>query len=275
MICLDGVTTESVCETFKNYPDLKKHYPGFTLFDNNVGMNVSTMFCVPGFFTGKLLTPDDQISDYTSSMYSRDSALKNFIERHYAIFFRVGLPRLSYIYPDNENEKKKVNLLTPVEDSMLQWMFHELFLFKITPFFLKGKLMQYYFYTVWPNRQKSFLEDNSTFTSHKRDENYTYKKLAEAPLLDAKFPGSFHYHHFHGAHQPYRFDKDGNPVDRSNVPWRTDWQGYYERVVFELKRVANYLDALKNDTDTMEKVAREQYLMKRDNEVIYLIETQE
>ena len=47
---------------------------------------------------------------------------------------------------------------------------------------------------------------------------------------------------------------------------------YYEN---EISASKQYLDALQNDTATMEKVAREQYLMKRDNEVVYLIETQE
>ena len=47
---------------------------------------------------------------------------------------------------------------------------------------------------------------------------------------------------------------------------------YYEKLVPESKQ---YLEALQTDTATMEKVAREQYLMKRDNEVIYLIETKE
>ena len=47
---------------------------------------------------------------------------------------------------------------------------------------------------------------------------------------------------------------------------------YYEKEISENKE---YLNDLRNDTATMEKVAREQYLMKRDNEVIYLIETQE
>ena len=47
---------------------------------------------------------------------------------------------------------------------------------------------------------------------------------------------------------------------------------YYEKEISESKE---YLNALQNDTATMEKVAREHYLMKRDNEIIYLIETQE
>ena len=47
---------------------------------------------------------------------------------------------------------------------------------------------------------------------------------------------------------------------------------YYEKEISENKK---YLNALQTDTATMEKVAREQYLMKRDNEVIYLIDTQE
>ena len=47
---------------------------------------------------------------------------------------------------------------------------------------------------------------------------------------------------------------------------------YYEKLVPESKK---YLNDLQNDTATMEKVAREQYLMKRDNEIIYLTETQE
>ena len=47
---------------------------------------------------------------------------------------------------------------------------------------------------------------------------------------------------------------------------------YYQN---EISASKEYLDALQNDTATMEKVAREQYLMNRDNEVVYLIETQE
>ena len=47
---------------------------------------------------------------------------------------------------------------------------------------------------------------------------------------------------------------------------------YYDQ---EIKDSKAYLDALQNDTATMEKVAREQYMMKRDNEVVYIIETQE
>ena len=47
---------------------------------------------------------------------------------------------------------------------------------------------------------------------------------------------------------------------------------YYDQ---EIKDSKAYLNALQNDTATMEKVAREQYMMKRDNEVIYIIETQE
>jgi cell division protein FtsB len=47
---------------------------------------------------------------------------------------------------------------------------------------------------------------------------------------------------------------------------------YYEQKNKENKA---YLNALQNDTATMEKVAREQYMMKRDNEVVYIIETQE
>ena len=47
---------------------------------------------------------------------------------------------------------------------------------------------------------------------------------------------------------------------------------YYEKEVSQNKQ---YLHDVQNDSATMEKVAREQYLMKLDNEVVYLIETQE
>lgn len=244
MICLDAVTSEAVCEVFKEYPEMKSEYRGFTLFTNNIGMNISTMWAVPGFFTGKIISPEIPTGEFTCSMYSPDSALKNYIDRKYAIFFRVGLPRLSYIYPDPEADAK-ASLLTPVESSMLQWMFHELFLFKITPFFWKGKLMQYYFYTVWPARQKAYLADKGTLQSAIRDENYIYKKLADAPMLGADFPGAFHYHHFHGGHPPFNYDKNGNPVDHSHIAWKDDWSGYYERIVFEMKRVSQYLKTLK------------------------------
>lgn len=47
---------------------------------------------------------------------------------------------------------------------------------------------------------------------------------------------------------------------------------FYEK---EIEASQQLLDALQNDTATMECVAREQYMMKRDNEVVYLIDTQE
>lgn len=47
---------------------------------------------------------------------------------------------------------------------------------------------------------------------------------------------------------------------------------FYKKEVSDSK---DLLDKLQNDTATMEKVAREQYLMKRDNEVVYLIDAQE
>ena len=47
---------------------------------------------------------------------------------------------------------------------------------------------------------------------------------------------------------------------------------YYDK---EISINKEYINALQTDTATMEKVDSEQYLMKRDNEIIYLIETQE
>ena len=47
---------------------------------------------------------------------------------------------------------------------------------------------------------------------------------------------------------------------------------FYQKEISESKQL---LEKLEKDTATMERVAREQYMMKRDNEIIYLIETQE
>ena len=47
---------------------------------------------------------------------------------------------------------------------------------------------------------------------------------------------------------------------------------FYEKEISDSKE---FLDKLQNDTATMEQVARESYMMKRENEVVYLIETQE
>ena len=46
---------------------------------------------------------------------------------------------------------------------------------------------------------------------------------------------------------------------------------YYKQEIANEKQL---LDGLQNDTAVMERFAREHYMMKRDNEVIYLIETQ-
>ena len=52
----------------------------------------------------------------------------------------------------------------------------------------------------------------------------------------------------------------------------TDQIEFYEK---EISESQDLLNRLEKDTATMEQVARENYMMKRDNEVIYLIETQE
>ena len=47
---------------------------------------------------------------------------------------------------------------------------------------------------------------------------------------------------------------------------------YYEK---EIKEQHEILDNLHRDSALMEKIARETYMMKRDNEVIYIIEAKE
>ena len=47
---------------------------------------------------------------------------------------------------------------------------------------------------------------------------------------------------------------------------------YYEK---EIKEQHEILDNLHRDSALMEKIAREKYMMKRDNEVIYIIEAKE
>jgi cell division protein FtsB len=71
-------------------------------------------------------------------------------------------------------------------------------------------------------------------------------------------------------------------VDQFNlfeqIRLRNTLKSQQEQIEFYKKEISNsmeLLDKLQNDTATMEKVARENYMMKRDNEVIYLIETQE
>lgn len=47
---------------------------------------------------------------------------------------------------------------------------------------------------------------------------------------------------------------------------------YYEQ---EVPRLKQQLEKTLNDSATWEKIGREDYLMKRDDEVVYIIETQE
>ena len=47
---------------------------------------------------------------------------------------------------------------------------------------------------------------------------------------------------------------------------------YYDR---EIEKQEQTLNALKSDTALLEKVAREQHLMKRDDEVVYILDIKE
>ena len=71
------------------------------------------------------------------------------------------------------------------------------------------------------------------------------------------------------------FDQDNIFQQRRLKHTLTDQKQQIEFYKNEISEEKQLLNDLQNDTATMERVARENYLMKRDNEVIYLIETQE
>ena len=70
------------------------------------------------------------------------------------------------------------------------------------------------------------------------------------------------------------FDQDNIFQQRRLKQTLTDQKQQIEFYKQEIAKEKQLLNNLQNDTATMERVARENYLMKRDNEVIYLIETQ-
>ena len=70
-------------------------------------------------------------------------------------------------------------------------------------------------------------------------------------------------------------DKDNLFEQRRLKKTLNDQKQQIEFYKHEISEERQLLDNLQNDTATMERVARENYLMKRDKEVIYLIETQE
>ena len=60
-----------------------------------------------------------------------------------------------------------------------------------------------------------------------------------------------------------------------NFKKRTEARNKVEYYENEIKKQQETIERLHRDTALMEKIAREKYMMKRDNEVIYVIEAKE
>lgn len=242
MICLDSITAEAFQTVLEESPEYRDEFSGFVFFPNNIGMAPYTMYAVPGFFTGMYMEANERASDYTASIYSSRSLLKRFIDDSYAIYSRVGLPKMSYVFPGKvTSEVAGIN--TPFLDGSCPFRFYEFCLFKAIPYFLKFGYLRYLNTHTWTKSQTMDLTDLDMRT-RESNEDAVYGSIGVAPMIEGAFEGTFHYHHFQGTHQPLNLDANGRTVCRS-VPYVSDWDGFLDRTRLEAKRLVRLFRVLK------------------------------
>lgn len=174
---------------------LREQFRGFTEYLDNVGTGEGSLAAVANLFTGKY--PEDAAlrGDYYASVFSKDSAVRDYLEEGHAVY--VSTPALGYGYTnrrvfEKRRDRTKDVFRQPI-DGGLAWTLETIDRFRWFPFVLK---LKYILLSEQGLEQKDDLE---------REWNL-YPILREAGLAPANIP-VFMFMHSDGVHAPVLYNR--------------------------------------------------------------------
>lgn len=238
MFILDSFPATLAADIIKEHPELKKSFPGFVCYDNNIGMHYQTRRGLPGLMTGKYLEPEVTASEYCMSVFGPDSVLATFTAAGYDAYFTGSMLPTGYT-----NRRTVTSSNDEVQEDSHQsiWLrqskeipyvnLKDVITLRLVPYRWKMSVLN-------PVAGRLFRINRGKLDAE--DEGQLLPVLAESPVSDVLRPafGSFITH---GVHPPVLMDENGK---RLSSP-RTDIDGLKAYGYYRLKQLAEYLSALR------------------------------
>lgn len=205
VIVADSVTATDVAEILEADPALAAHFPGFTLYPNNMGVLEGTSRGVPALLTGKLPEPGGSLARYSTSVFEPGSLLRDFDAHGDAMYAMLDLFPYGYTTAAAE---KRMPVKPPEGLPVIFWHSRDVpymsimsvVEFRMLPFAFKGKYLYAKMHSRRANGEKLYVH-----------EHLMYPKLGARPVSEDPRQ-MFAFLHSYGSHLPFVFDADGNRV---------------------------------------------------------------
>lgn len=136
---LEREQAQAVMQDAEAGAELREKFRGFTAYTNNVGTGEGSLPGVANLFTGLYPEGGAFLADYYASIYSGQSALKDFLDAGFAVFISPPALGYGYAYPSVHLAPTKVG---PVLDARpggggQAWTLREINRFRSVPFAVK------------------------------------------------------------------------------------------------------------------------------------------
>lgn len=205
VIVADSVTATDVAEILGSDPALASHFPGFTLYPNNMGVLEGTSRGVPSLLTGKLPEPGGSLARFSTSVFEPGSLLRDFDAHGDAMYCMLDLFPYGYTTAAAE---KHMPVKPPEGLPVICWHSRDVpymsvlsvVEFRIIPFAFKGKYLYAKMHSRRANGEKLYVH-----------EHLMYPRIGARPVSEDPRQ-TFAFLHSYGSHLPFVFDADGNRV---------------------------------------------------------------
>ena len=206
VLVLDSVSTEVASDVLRNNPEIASYFPGFTVFENNIGMHHLTPYATTGTLTGRYYTNRIDVAsqeEYFNSVLGEESALKHYADAGCPVYFLPKSNGFGYMANVGEvdcalGDVGAEMVTSPIlwkKNDALSFSLRDLTIFRCMPFIAKPAVFK-------------LLYAGSSGHGRVEDEETAYPIMRNAPSIDSE-KTTFAFVHLHGAHAPHDVMRDG------------------------------------------------------------------
>ena len=257
MLVLDSVSVDVAEEVFAKDERLRRRFPGFVNFINNVGMHQATHVGIPGMMTGNYVENSADLQDYLHSTWSKDSFLERYLANGIPSFVNVHFRIGGYTsFPRDGRSTAATHSASPssvrMDDGAFMMTILELCVFRIAPYGLKVPYARSAVSSAHDSgakqRKKTDPGKPQVGNSAIDQDNQLWPMLSRRPV-DFRLPKTLHVHHSHGCHLPILFDSAGRGIKCSNPVTYDEYLGQCQYVfslvgdLFDVWRTNGVYDA--------------------------------
>lgn len=223
---LDAFPTYLMEEILERSPDLKEKLTGFLLFKNNTAPGGQTSWAIPAILQGQGYKGGDYLEFAQDAFRSSGSLVKRFGSQKHNIYVSSILPRFCALYNGETRAKQSYKL-----DKTLYLQLS----FRFLPYYFKRRY------------EKTINDLILGITNSKKPSGYIsdkqfYDEFLKMGLERISPLPSIHFHHIAGAHTPYHFDVNGDPLPESE---RSSEYGIRQQGEWNLRKLIYFFDLIK------------------------------